>query len=62
MLDVLVQKVEQFLTSHGIHVRTVANDEAGVIQAGGMPSYLHRNIKACDFVVVMFAQCFTGIN
>jgi len=61
MLDALIQKIEQFLTSHAIHVKTFANDETEVIQAGGMPSYLHQNIGSCDFVMVIFTKCFTGI-
>ena len=60
MLDALVNKIEQFLISYDISVKTVANEESEVIQAGGMPSYLHRNIESCDFVVVMFTKCFTS--
>ena len=62
VLDSLVRKIEQFLTSYGVCVKTIANEESEVIQSGGMPSYLHRNIETCDFVVVMFTKCFTGIS
>ena len=54
-LDRMVENLSDMLKSYGFHVNTTF-DGTDVSAHGGIASYLQRNIKLCDYVIVFLTK------
>lgn len=56
ILDELVHELRAILMSYGITVKGTLVDQNILDAEGGIASYLQRNIKDCDHVLVLLTQ------
>jgi len=56
LMDILLRDLAYILNSYGIEVRLSLLEQSELDAAGGISSYLQRNIDCCDYVLVMFSD------
>ena len=61
-LDLLLKRFTVLLQSNGIKVKIPFVDDCELHEAGGIGSYLTRNINSCDYVMVLFNLISTEGN
>ena len=56
LMEILLRDLAFILTSYGIEVRLSLLEQSELDAAGGISSYLQRNIDCCDYILIMFSD------